>query len=305
LAELLTKARKSFGGPLPGGPFHVVGDGEHREAIEARFRRNKVDCVFHGRKDHADALCQSFRVLVNPSTTEVLCTTVAEALAMGKWVVIRRHPSNEFFYDFPTRASGVLPRRAPLSRGTSGRLREGLPRHLSRGPSTSIDLPVASARAEAEKAPPPRTSREWSIPAPPRRCLPFSSAREFAEQYAYALRHEPPPLSGRARRRLGWAAATDRFCDAALMPASSKLRFHQRLACFLHVHLGKRWRGDVIRSFAGAGLTVGRQFKYVRARQADRPAALVEEATVEVARQGDAEESAEDVPAAEPPEVEA
>jgi len=90
------------------------------------------------------------------------------------------------------------------------------------------------------------------------------------------------------------------------MPASSKLRFHQRLACFLHVHLGKRWRGDVIRSIAGAGLTVGRQFKYVRARQADRPAAVVEAPTVEVARQGDAGEPAvEDVPAAEPPEVEA
>ena len=107
---------------------------------------------------------------------------------MGKWVLIARHPSNEFFYDFPT-------------------------------------------------------------------CLSFDSKKEFAEQFAYAVRHEPPPLSLKQRRRLSWAAATERFCDASLMPSSIRLRFHQRLACFLHVHLGRGFRGDVIRSIAGAGLS--------------------------------------------------
>jgi len=200
LGGLLASTAREFGGRLPGGDFHVVGDGKDRAAIEEAFARRSIRAVFHGRRDHADELCKNFRVLVNPSLTEVLCTTVAEALAMGKWVVIARHPSNEFFYDFPT-------------------------------------------------------------------CLPFSTPEEFAFAYGRALRDAPPPLSARERRRLTWAAATERFCDAALMDERIKPRFHQRLACFLHCHLGTGTRGDLIRSVAGAGLVVGRQSAYVRKHQ--------------------------------------
>lgn len=41
-----------------------------------------------------------YRAFVNCSRSEGLCTTSMESLAMGKWLVIPRHPSNEFFYDF-------------------------------------------------------------------------------------------------------------------------------------------------------------------------------------------------------------
>lgn len=66
------------------------------------LRRHSIPARFLGVKDHALLRdIPGHKIFVNLSITEVLCTTTAEALAMGKFVVIPEHPSNTFFLQFP------------------------------------------------------------------------------------------------------------------------------------------------------------------------------------------------------------
>jgi hypothetical protein len=64
------------------------------------LRKQPIPAAFPGRVDHAE-LKNRHKIFVNPSVSEVLCTTTAEALAMNKFAIIPLHPSNQFFLQFP------------------------------------------------------------------------------------------------------------------------------------------------------------------------------------------------------------
>jgi len=97
LMDLLQYAEETAGIKLQ---VDMYGGGPDREAAEERKDDLGVNMTFHGPIDHAE-LAFSHKIFINPSTSEVLCTTVAEALGMGKFVVVPSHPSNDFFTAFP------------------------------------------------------------------------------------------------------------------------------------------------------------------------------------------------------------
>jgi len=78
----------------------MYGGGPSKDEALVRAKTLDLDMSFHGPIDHS-SLASSHKIFVNPSVSEVLCTTVAEALAMGKFVVVPSHPSNDFFAQFP------------------------------------------------------------------------------------------------------------------------------------------------------------------------------------------------------------
>mmetsp|Transcript_20792 Transcript_20792/g.57729 ORF Transcript_20792/g.57729 Transcript_20792/m.57729 type:complete len:90 (+) Transcript_20792:1010-1279(+) len=73
--------------PMAKGPSswtYTFGDGEDLSAIQAQAQKLGCSLDFRGALDHLDRRLTGYQVFVNPSTSDVLATTTAEALAMGK-----------------------------------------------------------------------------------------------------------------------------------------------------------------------------------------------------------------------------
>ncbi|KAK4381168.1 Digalactosyldiacylglycerol synthase 2, chloroplastic [Sesamum angolense] len=86
---------------LTGLEIDLYGSGEDSGQVEEAAKKLEITVRVHPGRDHGDPLFHDYKVFLNPSTTDVVCTTTAEALAMGKIVVCANHPSNEFFKQFP------------------------------------------------------------------------------------------------------------------------------------------------------------------------------------------------------------
>eukprot|EP00850_Spirogloea_muscicola_P022285 SM000286S10648 [mRNA] locus=s286:82703:85018:+ [translate_table: standard] len=97
LVDLLAENKATLGSLK----VDVFGTGEDSGEVQATAQARKLRMRFHKGRDHADAMLQQYKVFINPSLSDVVCTTTAEALAMGKLVVCADHPSNEFFRSFP------------------------------------------------------------------------------------------------------------------------------------------------------------------------------------------------------------
>ncbi|GLU00615.1 hypothetical protein SLE2022_179680 [Rubroshorea leprosula] len=97
LLKLLQDHRKE----LAGLEVDLYGSGQDSDEVKEAAKKLEVMVRVHPGCDHADPLFHDYKVFLNPSTTDVVCTATAEALAMGKIVVCANHPSNEFFKQFP------------------------------------------------------------------------------------------------------------------------------------------------------------------------------------------------------------
>ncbi|KAL0410188.1 UNVERIFIED_CONTAM: Digalactosyldiacylglycerol synthase 1, chloroplastic [Sesamum latifolium] len=93
-------AEKERGANFLQGSIFLRQDEDAHE-VQSTARRLNLNVNFMKGRDHADDSLQGYKIFINPSVSDVLCTATAEALAMGKFVVCADHPSNDFFRAFP------------------------------------------------------------------------------------------------------------------------------------------------------------------------------------------------------------
>jgi hypothetical protein len=64
--------------PHPPRCYFTAVQGPHAEEIKGFAAKNQLSATFHGARDHS--LLTDYKVFVNPSLSEVLCTTIVEVM---------------------------------------------------------------------------------------------------------------------------------------------------------------------------------------------------------------------------------
>lgn len=78
----------------------TFGSGPDVEEIVSHIQTRNLPIQHHDERPHVPAPFAPYKTFFNPSTSEVLCTATGEALAMGKFVILPKHSSNEYYYMF-------------------------------------------------------------------------------------------------------------------------------------------------------------------------------------------------------------
>ena len=126
------------------------------------------------------------------STSEVLCTTSAEALAMGKFVILPRHCTSTLYN----------------------------PSHAFDRCFISLTKMLCSPFPDAIHT---LGSNTFFLQFP--NCLSYNSWDECLEHLQFALQNEPTPLADEHRHALSWDGATERLVTSA---AITKREFKAR-----------------------------------------------------------------------------
>ncbi|WP_413204247.1 glycosyltransferase [Rhodospirillum sp. A1_3_36] len=95
LADVIEVSKRS------GLAIDVIGDGADKDAVHEKARAEGAPLTFLGPSAEPWTLIAPYRVFFNPSRSEVLCTTTAEALVAGRHVVIPECPANVPFRAYP------------------------------------------------------------------------------------------------------------------------------------------------------------------------------------------------------------
>jgi len=275
----------------------MYGGGPNQDEASAKAAKMGLDMPFHGPIDHA-LLGGTHKVFINPSLSEVLCTTVAEALAMGKFVVLPSHPSNDFFAQFPNCLPyaneeefvgnlyyALTHEPEPMSEEYSYTLsweaateRFAAAGSVSMAEAEAMEEALASTEVGIDIDLPPLTASEEQ-----RRkiSVPFRRTRNRYRHFRSKLSQEitksnvlPKELQNRLITEL------DKRLDVDLdeLLSSPKLRVKlspaklDKLLLELYDSVVEGPRGDVFRVIGG-GSTVGRQVLYLEEQQKSRLAA--------------------------------
>lgn len=80
--------------------FDVFGNGDDFVEVKFNVEKMKLLLYFYGCKDYVVLDIYDYKVFVNLLFFDVVVMMIAEALAMGKFVVCVKYSSNEFFFIF-------------------------------------------------------------------------------------------------------------------------------------------------------------------------------------------------------------